>query len=155
MPTTDVDVDAPPIKGFVILVPILKFGLTQGGSTVGLAILGLLSALAGAIPAILNIFAKHSVATPIVTALAPVVPQAMAAAQAITVAPDGATKAAIATSVLAALVQAGKIVSTGGQLHTMQEFEAALPVIQQLFTDVMNVVKPAAATIGDATQVAS
>ena len=108
----------------------------------------ILSLLATVLPTILNLFASKSKETPIITALAPFVPTAMAAAQQILPGSgDGASRASAATALLAVLVQAGKVVSTGGQLHTMDEFEAALPVIGQLFTGIIDASKPATATV--------
>ena len=97
------------------------------------------SAILGVAPAILGFLLPNSKVTPIVTAIAPLIPQAMAAANTF-IGTDGAgtDKAAAASALLQFAVSTGKVVSTGGQAHTMDEFQAALPEIQKLFTGVIN-----------------
>lgn len=109
------------------------------------------SAILGVAPAILGFLLPNSKVTPIVTAIAPLIPQAMAAANTF-IGTDGAgtDKAAAASALLQFAVSTGKVVSTGGQAHTMDEFQAALPEIQKLFTGVINSLDAVANTVSQA-----
>jgi hypothetical protein len=114
-----------------------------------LSIFGLIFNLA---PTLLGIFAAKSSVTPIVGALAPFIPKVMESAQVILSDQPGDVKAKAGIMALGTLVDAGVIVSAGGQKHTMEEFKVALPAIQETFTEIVNAVKVTAAPVDTMTQ---
>jgi hypothetical protein len=140
--------EAPPQTGVVIHSVTISTNFLSGGSMSSKILDEILkdgeqalSLLAGFAPAIMQIFEPKSSATPIVTALAPLIPQAMAAAQQFGIGGTqaaGAQMAAAASSLLGVAVQAGTVLSKGGQAHTMDELAQAQPVINQIFTGIIN-----------------
>ena len=87
-------------------------------------------------PIVLNIFAPKAV--PIVTALGPSIAKAVAFAEALAGNQSGQARAIAAYAFLAGLVDAGAVLSSGGQKHTMEELQAAKAQLDELFTKIIS-----------------
>jgi len=90
---------------------------------------------------IYGIFASKSKAAPIIAALTPFILKAMKAAEEFFGDGNGQSKLVIAENMIETAVDAGLVVSAGGQKHTMEELKAAMPEIRDTITAVVTVIK--------------